>query len=149
VLPAETRTRFRRDAALSQQSGETRHPAYICYPTARTAGCMLAATCGPVSGTAFKSCRFLEVDSWNDQHGFEVGDGVEEKLVEEMKAAHAEGEARRARIKGDFGDEESRLSNMGRDVEKLKEKLDVLAQEAGASPDLEALEVSTWVPALF
>jgi hypothetical protein len=88
-------------------------------------------------------CRFLEVDSWNDQHGFEVGDGVEEKLVEEMKAAHAEGEARRARIKGDFGDEESRLSNMGRDVEKLKEKLDVLAQEAGASPDLEALEVST------
>ena len=33
-------------------------------------------------------------------------------------------------------------------VEKLKEKLDVLAQEAGASPDLEALEVCTWVPAL-
>lgn len=31
--------------------------------------------------------RFLEVDSWNEQHGFDVGDGVEELLVEEMKTA--------------------------------------------------------------
>jgi hypothetical protein len=31
-------------------------------------------------------CRFLEVDSWNTQHGFDASDSVEEKIVEEMKA---------------------------------------------------------------
>ena len=30
--------------------------------------------------------RFLEVDSWNTQHGFEASDSVEEKIVDEMKA---------------------------------------------------------------
>mmetsp|Transcript_58418 Transcript_58418/g.138970 ORF Transcript_58418/g.138970 Transcript_58418/m.138970 type:complete len:186 (+) Transcript_58418:217-774(+) len=83
--------------------------------------------------------RFLEVDSWNEQHGFDVGDGVEELLVEEMKTAQAEGESRRARIKGDFGEEDSRLAKMGRDVDALKDQLDGIAQEAEAAPDLEAL----------
>eukprot|EP00961_Rhodomonas_salina_P084309 1132684-Rhodomonas_salina.2 len=30
--------------------------------------------------------RFLEVESWNHQHGFEATDQVEEEAVEEMKA---------------------------------------------------------------
>ena len=37
----------------------------------------------PQSMTRF---RFLEVDSWNLQHGFDTNDSVEEKIVEEMKA---------------------------------------------------------------
>lgn len=34
----------------------------------------------------------------------------------------AEGESRRARIKGDFGEEDSRLAKMGRDVDALKDQ---------------------------
>lgn len=46
--------------------------------------------------------RFLEVDSWNAENGIHVTDEVEEKLVEEMKAAQAAGDERRDKIKKNF-----------------------------------------------
>ena len=55
--------------------------------------------------TGARCCRgrFLEVESWNAEHGIQVTDEVEEKLVEEMKAAHAVGDERRGKIKESFG----------------------------------------------
>eukprot|EP00960_Hanusia_phi_P043414 756035-Hanusia_phi.AAC.1 len=83
--------------------------------------------------------KFLEVDSWNHQHGFEgVGDDVEEKYVEELKSAIAAGDERRSNIKKGFEEESTRLDGMESDIQALAQDLERVANDASAAYEEEA-----------
>mmetsp|Transcript_23467 Transcript_23467/g.76314 ORF Transcript_23467/g.76314 Transcript_23467/m.76314 type:complete len:176 (+) Transcript_23467:36-563(+) len=83
--------------------------------------------------------KFLEVDSWNHQHGFEdVGDDVEEKYVEELKTAIAAGDERRGNIKKGFEEETSRLVSMEMEIQALVQDLERVAKDANTAYEEEA-----------
>mmetsp|Transcript_54316 Transcript_54316/g.110853 ORF Transcript_54316/g.110853 Transcript_54316/m.110853 type:complete len:245 (+) Transcript_54316:116-850(+) len=82
--------------------------------------------------------RFLEVESWNVEHGFEVTDDVEEKQVEEMKACQAAGDQRRMKIKESFQEESSKLQEMENGIKELQERLERSAADAEKASKEEA-----------
>jgi len=85
--------------------------------------------------------RFLEVDCWNAEHGIEITDEVEEKMVEEMKAAQVMGDEKRSKIKQSFAQASSSIQGAEKALEDLNLRLEQAAKDAEAASSAEASDV--------
>jgi len=82
--------------------------------------------------------RFLEVDSWNTEHGIHVTDEVEEKIVEEMKAAQVAGDEKRSKMKGSFEATADSLACAEQALQDLNSRLEQAAKDAEAASTAES-----------
>ena len=74
--------------------------------------------------------RFLEVESWNTEHGITMTDEVEEKIVEEMRSARTAGDNKRDKIKVGYKEASVSLEGAQKALEELNLRLDQAAKDA-------------------
>ena len=82
--------------------------------------------------------RFLEVESWNTEHGITITDEVEENIVEEMRSARTAGDAKRDKIKDGYKEASVSLEGAQKALEELNLRLDQAAKDAEVASSAEA-----------
>lgn len=91
-----------------------------------------------VSNMELEVERFLEVESWNIEHGIAITDEVEENIVEEMRCARTAGDEKRGKIKDGYRQASVSLEGAQKALEELNLRLDQAAKDAEIASSAEA-----------